>query len=429
MSASAPGQDDEDAEWQARKEANRKLRMAYTTDPSSLTEEQQARAMTLLQRDARKLRQQRDKALGGGGSKGPNAFLTRAVLRPVVVGPASGHVLRQQKRGKGQLGGSGSAGANTPNTKGAPATTPPASPVPPASEVPSGLSEEEVAAWKARSEKNRLLRQRYAQDPSSLSEEEQAKALVLLQRDQRKLRQAAKKKKDSKGAAAAAAAAGGVTGQQQQQQAGTAAGGGQAVLPREGSAWQPQADVATVRANMELRERYRSEPTSLSAQELERARVLLRRDEKKRAKKQRLKAGIAKHRERSGQLPLSGGPGGGIKATAEQMALARKWGIAEKLAAAGVGRLKKGLKRGDWECPKVRCQRLWCGAARMRCGPQHQRQSCLPHTHAVLPARTTAPPRWLGGSVARWQLLGAGTCSAQMRWWWWWWCCCCLCVT
>lgn len=49
---------------------------------------------------------------------------------------------------------------------------------------------EDVAAWRDRAEQNRQLRQQYAADPKSLSPDDLRRAVVLLERDQRKLRQA-----------------------------------------------------------------------------------------------------------------------------------------------------------------------------------------------------------------------------------------------
>ena len=48
-------------EWKARLEANRRLRVQYAEDPSKLTEDEKTRAMVLLQRDQRKVRQQQEK--------------------------------------------------------------------------------------------------------------------------------------------------------------------------------------------------------------------------------------------------------------------------------------------------------------------------------------------------------------------------------
>lgn len=322
----------DDDEFKARSEANRKLRMAYTSDPDSLTEDEKTRAMALLQRDKRKLRQQSEK-IGKGGAN---------AIKPVVVGPASGHLLRQQKRESG---------------KASKLVPPPAASVTldkGGSDVPTGLTEAEMEAWKVRSEANRMLRQRYAKDPSLLTEEEQAKALVLLQRDQRKLRQSAKKKKEVAAERAARPLSG---------DAAEAALASKAAKPRDGSSWMPQADASTVQRNIELRTQFKSNPESLPAEQRQRAEILIKRDEKKKAKKERLRRGIAKHREKSGEMPDLRG-----KATAEQMALAKKWGIAEKLAAAGVGRLKKGLKRGDWECSKCKNNNFAKRTECMKCG-------------------------------------------------------------
>ena len=237
----------DDAEL-ARKEANRLLRIQYTTDPSKLSEDEQTRAMVLLQRDARKLRQQSSAISGKAGPGG---------IKTMVIGPASGHLLRQKQRESKE---------DSATPRETPSETVP---------TPPGLSTAEVEVWKKKSEANRVLRERYVRDPSSLSEDEIAKALVLLQRDQRKLRQAAKAKKENVNKIATADG----------RMAGDAKASMEAAkkAPREGSSWAPQADASAIRQNELLRVKLSEAPNSLSDVDRERAEILLKRDQRRSA--------------------------------------------------------------------------------------------------------------------------------------------------
>jgi len=225
------------------------------------------------------------------------------------------------------------------------------------------------AEWKERLEVNRQLRTRFSQDPDSLTEEEKMRALVLLQRDQRK----ARRQQDKKSGHAA--------GRQQGQQtpadkpAGPAApraassstepAGYPADDPRNEYAaslrdaisekkrqqrldrgfktkremgWAPQADASKLEQQRDLRARFRADPAALSAEERSRAEILLARDARKVEKREKRAKVLA---ERSA-------------AVASSQTLAKKWGFSEKMAAVAASRLKKGLKRGDWECPKCK---------------------------------------------------------------------------
>eukprot|EP01043_Picozoa_sp_COSAG02_P023163 COSAG02_NODE_1229_length_13775_cov_35.321512_9_plen_595_part_00 len=241
--------------------------------------------------------------------------------------------------------------------------------------------------WKARLEANRKLRVQYAEDPSKLTEDEKTRAMVLLQRDQRKVRQQQEKKKQTKSKA------------QEQVQAVAAApqvSRGDIAAPPKASkqthetlrepiepeggyadddprkewadslrdaiaekkrrkreergfktkaemGWAPQLKGKKLEEQQDIRARFAADPQSLSAAERERAEVLLARDARKRTKKaQRIEQRAKREAAKTG----------GVVPTDAQKSLAKKWGFSEKMAAAASDRLKKGLKRGDWECPK-----------------------------------------------------------------------------
>ena len=110
-------------------------------------------------------------------------------------------------------------------------------------------------------------------------------------------------------------------------------------------AWAPQLKGAKLEEQQSLRDRLGKDPDSLTAAERERAELLVARDARKRMKK-------AQRAEQRAKREAAAN--GGVPPTDSQISLARKWGFSEKMAAAAAARLKKGLKRGDWECPKCK---------------------------------------------------------------------------
>lgn len=372
-------------EWQSKLEANRKLRNQYKEDPSKLSEEDQMRAMVLVQRDERKARQQKDKTKKG------------KVFVPPVFAPSAA-----------------AAAAAAPEPAAAAAAAPAA----------GGDSKITPAEWKEKLEANRKLRIQYTEDPSKLTEDEKTRAMVLLQRDQRKVRQQADKKKKkvtevpqefalpsharSQPAAAKADAAPGAvtpavpagTGWQGIRKAAILAaklpkgsisvheklrepieppGGypvgdprkefaeslrhaimdkkrakredkaGQSFKSQNEMGWAPQLSGSKLEQQQDLRSRLKSDPSSLSAAEKERAELLVARDERKAGKK-------AKRLDHRAKRELAAN--GGVPVTDADKSLAKKWSggeaFSDKMAAAAAARLKKGLKRGDWECPKCK---------------------------------------------------------------------------
>eukprot|EP01052_Picozoa_sp_SAG31_P051622 SAG31_NODE_12347_length_948_cov_1.248528_1_plen_150_part_10 len=148
-----------------------------------------------------------------------------------------------------------------------------------------------MAAWRERAEKNRQLRQRFAADPQSLTEDERRRAVVLLERDQRKLRQSEQSKSDKKKitkqpqppqqerhskpsqpeAPDAKSAAGDAAPQQRKER-------GKEARHRNTDLWPAQADQEQLRMNQQLRERLRKDDETLTANERQRAQLLLQRD-------------------------------------------------------------------------------------------------------------------------------------------------------
>lgn len=225
----------------------------------------------------------------------------------------------------------------------------------------------------------------YAEDPSKLTEDEKTRAMVLLQRDQRKVRQQQEKKKKMKGKEDKPSIAKPQESDSKSQVPKAASqtheklrepiepeGGYADDDPRKEWAdslrdaiaekkrrkreergfktkaemgWAPQLKGTKLEEQQALRERLSSDPNALSAAERERAEVLVARDERKRAKKAQRAEQRAK-REAAAK--------NGIEATDADKSLAKKWGFSAKMAAAAATRLKKGLKRGDWECPKCK---------------------------------------------------------------------------
>lgn len=240
--------------------------------------------------------------------------------------------------------------------------------------------------WKARLEANRKLRLQYAEDPSKLTEDEKTRAMVLLQRDQRKVRQQQEKKKQMKNKAASRTAAIVPQSSGGEPSAAPAANQMQEKLrdpiePEGGYAdddprkewaeslrdaiaekkrrarqergfktkaemgWAPQLKGQKLEEQQTLRERFAKDPDALTAAERARAEVLLARDARKRTKKAQRAEQRAKR---------AAAANGDVAPTDAQKSLAKKWGFSEKMAAAASDRLKKGLKRGDWECPKCK---------------------------------------------------------------------------
>lgn len=244
--------------------------------------------------------------------------------------------------------------------------------------------------WKARLESNRKLRVQYTEDPSKLTEDEKTRAMVLLQRDQRKVRQQQDKKKQQKSkkdqqpaastpmvssnetSAPPFAKAADQTVHEKLREPIEPEGGYADDDPRKEWAeslrdaiaekkrrkreergfktktemgWAPQLKGKKLEEQQELRSRFAADPNSLSAAERERAEMLLARDARKRTKKAQLAEQRAKREAAKAD---------GAAPTDAQKSLAKKWGFSEKMAAVAAARLKKGLKRGDWECPKCK---------------------------------------------------------------------------
>lgn len=239
--------------------------------------------------------------------------------------------------------------------------------------------------WKTRLEANRKLRVQYAEDPSKLTEDEKTRAMVLLQRDQRKVRQQQEKKKQTNSkaevppVAAAPQLSGSDTSAPPKASTQTHETLREPIEPEGGyadddprkewadslrdaiaekkrrkreergfktkaeMAWAPQLKGKKLEEQQDLRARFAADPDSLTAAERERAEVLLARDARKRTKKAQ-QVELRAKREAAKD--------GGVAPTDAQKSLAKKWGFSEKMAAAASDRLKKGLKRGDWECPK-----------------------------------------------------------------------------
>ena len=119
---------------------------------------------------------------------------------------------------------------------------------------------------------------------------------------------------------------------------------GQSFKSQNEMGWAPQLSGSKLDQQQDLRARLKSDPSSLSAVEKERAELLVARDERKAEKKTKR----AEHRARRDAA------NGIVPASDADKSLAKKWGFSEKMAAAAAARLKKGLKRGDWECPKCK---------------------------------------------------------------------------